>query len=199
MHSLLASRPISRTSCLACAALVLSSAASASVQNLVVNGDFESGSISPWTLDGPSGSLTLASVGGFAGDTGVFYFQAQTGPNGSLTTSLQGIAPNASLLLEFDFASIGTSGSLLVGQVAPFIGFLNDLPTVGMQVGSSNQMTRYSYAFNAIDGLEGIGFHWNALPGGMIAIDNVSITVVPAPGAIALLGMAGLAGSRRRR
>jgi len=199
MQHLLASRLINRTSCLACAALALSSAATASVQSLVVNGDFESGSISPWTLDGPSGSLVLGSLGAFSGDTGLFYFEAQTGPNGSMTAALQGIAANASLLLQFDFASIGTAGTLSVGQMAPFIGFLNDLPTISMQPGSSNQLTRYSYAFSAVDGLEGIAFHWNALPGGVIAIDNVSITVVPAPGAVALLGMAGLAGSRRRR
>ncbi len=47
----------------------------------------------------------------------------------------------------------------------------------------------------------GIGNGWTT--GGEVAYNNVSVTlfgtIVPAPGAVALLGLAGLAGSRRRR
>jgi MYXO-CTERM domain-containing protein len=36
-------------------------------------------------------------------------------------------------------------------------------------------------------------------PGGTARIDNVLVSGVPAPGAVALLGLAGLAARRRRR
>jgi len=40
---------------------------------------------------------------------------------------------------------------------------------------------------------------WDEQPSGSIIWDNAYANVVPAPGALALLGLAGLAGSRRRR
>lgn len=170
----------------------------ASAQNLIANHSFESGFLSPWIVDGPApGSVVLGSVSSFTGHDGVFLFEASTGPNGSLTAMISGIAAGTSLELSFDCASVGTAGTVGIGEVAPFIGFLNNIGSIALSPVNGNEMVRYTFAFTAGE-IEGIGLEWNALSGGFVAFDNFSLTVVPAPGAVALLGLAGLSGRRRR-
>lgn len=92
------------------------------------------------------------------------------------TDAAGNVVPSLMLITLAD----GTSYMNLIDTASAFVGFVSTGPAI-----SSMQMTA------------------QALPGGAQVVypslDNMGLAFVPAPGALALLGLAGLAGSRRRR
>lgn len=84
------------------------------------------------------------------------------------------------------WVEFATTGSLASGPWCPLVS-----DPVAPIIGNARQFTVSTGVWaNAVDGTNGLGY---ALPFIMNG------TVVPAPGALALLGLAGLAGGRRRR
>lgn len=84
------------------------------------------------------------------------------------------------------WVEFATTGSLASGPWCPLVS-----DPVAPIIGNARQFTVSTGVWaNAVDGANGLGY---ALPFIMNG------TVVPAPGALALLGLAGLAGGRRRR
>jgi len=118
-------------------------------------------------------------------------------------------------MMRYPGVTSGSAGNLAVGNVVGSTGsFGSGTVTVGSAAGNwnLNATNRFGFRFVAADG--GTKYGWGtfligtAINGGDRTITNIyfesvtgaSITVgaVPAPGAIALLGLAGLAGRRRR-
>ena len=113
-------------------------------------------------------------------------------------------APGDEGYLQFDL------GSLLPGQSIGQWYSTGNYLAAGSAINGAFYGTAYGTApfsgqqtFQQILGLLG-GWHVYGIgiindTGNVISIDNFAVTSVPAPGALALLGVAGLAGSRRRR
>lgn len=171
----------------ACVTAVALLAASTQAQ-LVTNGGFETGNFSGWT---EFGDITFNGVWDVDSHSGEFnaYFGPLT-PGGIE----QSILANPGDQIEVSFWARTEDGltpnSLLAelgGQVIASVMDLTDPDwtafTSTITVTSANPILR----FTVVD------------PAGYLDIDSISATLVPAPGAAALLGLGGLVGVRRRR
>ncbi|MFM9169426.1 MAG: hypothetical protein ACKOTD_04690 [Phycisphaerales bacterium] len=115
-------------------------------------------------------------------------------------------------MLRFPGVTTGSAGSLAIGTV---VGASGSYGSVAVTVGSSpgnwqlNAVNYFGFRFVAADGGTKYGYGTFAIGSSITGADRTitnlyyedsgaSITVVPAPGAIALLGLAGFAGRRRR-
>jgi len=116
-------------------------------------------------------------------------------------------------MMRFPGVTTGSAGSLAIGTVVGASGsFGSGAVTVGTAPGNwqLNALNYFGFRFIAADGLTHYGYGTfqigSSISGADRTITNlyyestagVSITVVPAPGAFALLGVAGLASRRRR-
>jgi len=115
---------------------------------------------------------------------------------------LMGVGPNASPL-HIHLASPGVNGPIVidVGFVGTFFNdglgirmIVNDAPFGGVQGGINSNTAANEAAFFA--GNLYLNVHTTSFPGGQI---RGQIVPVPAPGALTLLGIAGLLSVRRRR
>jgi hypothetical protein len=178
---------------------------------LATNGDFETGDTSGWTSIPTGNSLFEAQssdvfAGGFSGRvenlaTGSAHVikQANVGVGqvdaGEIVTysfwakSNQGVGGVSFIEVFSELAGGGTSASELVGTVA-----------------ADGQWAFYSFDVAAgPDVSGGVTLQFTATTGAVIGstselfVDDVSITIVPTPGAFAALGMGGLVMARRRR
>jgi MYXO-CTERM domain-containing protein len=116
-------------------------------------------------------------------------------------------------MMRFPGATTGSAGNLAVGTVVGAAGsFGSGAVVVGSAPGNwqLNSVNRFGFRFVAGDG--GTKYGWgtfqigSSISGADRTITNLyfedsgaAITVVPAPGAMALVGLAGLAARRRRR
>ena len=154
--------------------------------NLVNNGNFQTEDFSGWTQWGdPSFSGVNNGTG-----PGVAYF-APFGVGGIS----QGISTVVGEQYTFSFDLSMTLGT--PSSSNSFFANFGALEVMSYTDRGAFGWTHYSFDVTASDATSQIkfGFH-NAW--GFIYLDNVSVTATPAPGAIALLGVAGLAGRRRR-
>ena len=127
-------------------------------------------------------------------------------------TSLTWFNATGTGMMRFPGVTTGSAGSLAVGTVVGAAGsFGSGAVTVGSAPGNwqLNAVNYFGFRFVAADGGTKYGYGTfaigSAINGADRTITNLyfedsgaSITVVPAPGAIALLGLAGFAGRRRR-
>ena len=193
-----------------CAVAALACAGSAA--NASVTLDFE-------TVDTTSAGwvqLSPSSYGGFAwgGDTEVMsaaYFNANYG-SGAVTGNIayNGNDLGAGTPISATWNSAGTISleSILLSPVwqdlssglastqVTFKGFKNGLEVASKVVNQtgSSQTVNFTGAFGDIDKFNMV----SSAGGGYFYIDNITYAV-PAPGAAALIGLAGLVASRRRR
>ncbi|MFM9097143.1 MAG: hypothetical protein ACKOQW_02465 [Phycisphaerales bacterium] len=115
-------------------------------------------------------------------------------------------------MLRFPGVTTGSAGSLAIGTVVGASGsYGSGAVTVGSAPGNwqLNAVNYFGFRFVAADGGTKYGYGTFAIGSSITGADRTitnlyyedsgaSITVVPAPGAIALLGLAGFAGRRRR-
>ena len=160
--------------------------------------------------------LSPSSYGGFAwgGDTEVMsaaYFNANYG-SGAVTGNIayNGNDLGAGTPISATWTSVGTISleSILLGPAwqnissglastqVTFKGFKNGLEVASKVVNQtgSSQTVNFTGAFGDIDKFNMV----SSAGGGYFYIDNITYAV-PAPGAAALIGLAGLLASRRRR
>jgi len=114
-------------------------------------------------------------------------------------------------MMRYPGVTTGSAGNLAAGTVIGASGsYGSGAVTVGSAAGNwqLNAVNTFGFRFVAADGLTHYGYGFMSVGAAItnrtltdIFYEDVAataITVVPAPGAIALLGLAGLAGRRRR-
>ena len=171
-----------------------------SVGNILVNPGFETGSLPPWFQDSAPGAEAW-NVTSADAHTG---FYSVTGVGNQRVTQM--FAPIATALI--------TEVSFWLKQPDPggtgFAGFFYYLDGSSEQVGTTFppdgllDWTFFDMTLELDFGKDLIGFGvWGYSGGGPLEdrtfLDDVTITIIPAPGTLALLGLAGLMGTRRRR
>jgi hypothetical protein len=167
--------------------------AGAAQADLVVNGGFETAGMAGWTV---------VHTGSFSGQNGTGTAHTGTGYWSMGATSVsdqsdfyQDIATSIgqAYLVSFWAYDIDTASS---GTIHVTFGGVDVGPVSGTVAGGT--YTQYSATFTATattTRLESVG--WEASQ--YVVSDDYSVNAIPAPGAVALLGLGGLVASRRRR
>jgi hypothetical protein len=127
-------------------------------------------------------------------------------------TSLTWFNATGTGMMRYPGVTTGSAGNLALNTVVGATGsYGSGAVTVGSAAGNwvLNASNYFGFRFIAADGLTHYGYGRMDVGAAIttrtlafVAFESVaatSITVLPAPGALALLGVAGLAGTRRRR
>lgn len=211
---------------IATATLTFSSIVSAGVTNLIQDGSFENpvvtpGSYStlgggstagPWTVRGTEVALVSTSFSG-----GGFTYQAQSGNqwmdlSGALNPNptnrvVQTISTQAGTEYELSFyvGSAWTGGQFVLQPIVdvtigngPAASFTNPNTATGAQMDWLQFVTRFVASGSSTD----IEFRYGnsaATLNYIVGIDTVSVTVVPAPGALALVASLSIGATGRKR
>jgi len=175
-----------RSVCVGIATLAMMGTAASG--NMLLNGDFESGQLTPWFASNGGPWITsdeshggMYSVAAYAGDA-----------------------------IRQDFAAVATAD---IAEVSIWIkrdgGAFNqytlyyDDGTTGVHtinnIGGSDDWTFFEMTQSLVVGKILVGFQIYGTSAGPAYMDDVRIEGVPAPAAIAVLGIAALAGRTRRR
>ena len=197
-------------------AAVLAMAGAAAISSaqieLTTNGGFEAGDTSGWdsfpTLGSSFNVTSDANSGDFAGElfndveaSGALIKQANIGvgvvnPGDEITISFaaKGSTANGGVVFAEFFSEIDGGGvsmsEILSGGPLPL----------------TDTYQMFSFTTNAASDVSGgVTLQFGAITGAVqdsvavLFIDDVSVTVIPAPGAVALLGVGGVVATRRRR
>lgn len=189
----------------------IASGATANIE-LTTNGDFEAGDLSGWQyFPAPSSTFNLtsdANSGSFAAElfnspppSGAVIKQANIGI-GQVTAGQE-------VMISF-----AAKGSFAAGGVA-FAEFFSELAgggtssaeiLTGGPLALTDQWQTFNFTVNAgPDVSGGVTLQFVAATGAdagstaVLFLDDVSVSIVPAPASIAMLGMGGLLAARRRR
>lgn len=167
-------------------AVFLASAATAGFKNPVLNGNFATGDLTDWTQWGNT-SFTTVETGGLPGYDNYGHFGPIT-TQGGIFQDISTVA-GASYNISFDIRSTDIPNSMFGSfDGTSYITFTNI---------NSFEWAHYSFGVTAFSDLTEVRFGFLNGPN-WIDITNITVEAVPAPGAIALLGLAGLVGRRRR-
>lgn len=201
----------STTAALAITLTALTSTGLAGIE-LTTNGDFELGDTSGWSYFPTPASTFDVTPDAFAG--------SWAGEINNTTEASAGIIKQANIGIGTVMAnqevniSFWAKGAAGVGGVS-FAEFFSEVDGGGVSsgeilggaplfVGADWQ----EYNFTTMTGADvsaGVTLQFAAVTGAVtgstmqLLIDNVSVSVVPAPGSVALLGLGGLVATRRRR
>lgn len=169
-----------------------------SANAMVMNGGFEAGDFTGWSLGGNTGNSAVSGCCNYTGTYGAYF-----GPTGSVGTLSQTISTMAGASYTIDFWLRNGNSVPPHFFSAAFDGMtLNTINAAGVF-----QYTQFSYMATATgtNTLLQFSFQHDA---GLWNIDDVSVTLVPQtgtpipePGTLALfgLGLAGLGLARRRK
>ena len=156
--------------------------------NMVTNGDFSTGTFAGWTSWGdPTNEFIASNIAAFGQN-----YTGSADASGGIYQDLATVAGEeytVSFVVGVDYGARDDFTAKFGGQLLLEIKDPNGLG-YGMAAHSftavaTGSTTRLEFGFMSQD-----GWYW---------FDNVSVTATPAPGAVALLGVAGLVTGRRRR
>lgn len=192
--------------------IAIASLATAAQAGAVTNGDFEAGDFSGWETLG-TGDSFFEIVSDSNSGAWAAHFRNDADASGALLkqTGIGAGVISAGDMIHIEFSGKGFAG---VGGV-----FFAELFSVDAGGGVTQSEilggapiffsdTYQTYSFDAIAGPDvagGLTIQFGAITGAEPAsfseafLDDVTITFIPAPGSLALLGIGGLAVTRRRR
>lgn len=171
-------------------ATALFAMAGAAQADLVVNGGFETGDMTGWTV-AHAGSFSGVDGGGGTPHTGNHWFAMGATSTTDATDFYQDVPTTPGQQYIASFWGYDESA----GFIHVTIGGADIGPASGSL---SSTYTQYSLTFTATAAttrLESIGYE----PPLYVITDDYSVVAVPAPGSLALLGLGGLFAGRRRR
>lgn len=172
-------------------AAALAAAVPASATELVTNGGFETGDFAGWTQFG-DGSFTSVDNGTnfsiYAGTYSAYFGPLTPGGIQQTLSANIGDVVTVSFAYAQAFGSTGETMDVALGSVAVF----------HAQDFTNTTYTVFSGTFTVADANPVLTFTFSDPPD-YVLLDGVSVSSVPAPGALALAGVAGLALRRRRR
>ena len=175
---------------------LMTACAAASAENIILNPGFETGDLTHWPHAAIGGSISVTQASSHSGAYSVRF----TSVNASTMTILQGVSPTPTEYLS-DVSFWYRYGGNPNAAPATFRILYTDLTMDSFQTtGTPSSWTRLDVtsllaAGKSIQQIE-------VLAGGQgqhVYVDDVTMSVVPAPGAAALLGFAATGMRRRRR
>ncbi|MBC7773539.1 MAG: PEP-CTERM sorting domain-containing protein [Pyrinomonadaceae bacterium] len=167
---------------------VLAIVGSATALQAQVNGGFETGDLTGWTQGGNTGFTAVTSNNVH---TGSFSFQmGPVGSPGTLEQTLTGFSPGDVASLNFWLAA-DSDGEL-------FSATLDGVTVLSTSSGAGFGYTEFNFLVPITNSNPILHFDFQHSPAYWY-LDDVSVALVPAPGAAALLGLGGLVATRRRR
>lgn len=206
-------------------ALIIAAAASAaSAGNIVLNAGFEAGSgadAADWAeiLGGPSGNVERSTANPFSGDYSAYmsfdhinnpaaggaYFIEQNQPVGSITAGTDYTLSFYAAVDSTDFVGMDTFVQILWldQDGSDGGGVRGETLTSLIGLGINDSYQEFSLDLTAAAGADSFLLRFQLSAGAVsgiangVYVDDVALT--PAPGALALVGLGGLAATRRRR
>lgn len=181
---------------------------------LTTNGGFETGDTTGWSYFAtPASTFGVDSTSPFAGGFNGNLVNLTDGSAAVIKQANMGIGlvnPGDEITISFWAKNINGVGGV---NFAEFFSEIDGGGTSSAQIlggaplfASATDWTFYEFTtFAGPDVSGGVTLQFTATTGAIIGstsqllVDNVSVTVIPAPGAMALLGLGGLVATRRRR